>query len=669
MKQTLFVQLPPPRFSFEIPPTNIPLAAGFLLAALGQDPELTLKVDVLPPESVDVLGDKALCSDILRRDPGIIAFSLYVWNVERSLFLASMIKRRSPGTVMLVGGPEVTPDNRWVLDHPAVDLAVFGEGESRITTLLGSAEIRAFARIPGIAWKDPKNRLQINTDSPEPWQLDTCEYPYLDGKIKPSQDGTLFLETMRGCPFRCRYCYYHKAFCSLRFHSNDRLDKVLDFAYSPESKIREVYLMDPTFNARKGFRRLLRSMARRRRRSEYPKLHTELRADFLEPTDLPVLQKAGLASAEIGLQSTNLEALRAAGRKGDPEKIATGVGLLKQIGVEVTTGIIVGLPRDTPRDFSRTLQWLNKKEAYSVVHPFVLSILPGTDFRANAEQLGLVYDPKPPYHIRSTPTFKTEKIQSALLECEQAFNMEMDYIAPPSLVDRGPEVVQSVEEGYYISKWIVNPATEAWRKDLRQIIEKAADPFTLWFRGEYHKEHMIEILSEFTNTNPHAVVHVVLELQEPPPMDFFEAALASAGNPDLFLNRSYFPLCGEGEVVNINFCIIVPDPGNTAGKRTISRRYSSFATVIWDSAEYRRDLVTRLETPMLISWELESYDVTFKRGLNRLLKFHGTNHEEVLFRNPSHVRIWKRLASGWNTDWQFRESILKSTYTDVLSKQ
>ena len=29
----------------------------------------------------------------------------------------------------MVGGPEVSRDNDWVLSHPAVDMAVMGEGE------------------------------------------------------------------------------------------------------------------------------------------------------------------------------------------------------------------------------------------------------------------------------------------------------------------------------------------------------------------------------------------------------------------------------------------------------------------------------------------------------------------------------------------------------------
>jgi tRNA A37 methylthiotransferase MiaB len=661
MKRVLFVQLPPPRFSFQEPPTNIPLAAGFLMAALDLQEPRQFSVDSLEPDTVDVLADRGLCLEILRREPDVLALTLYVWNVERSLFLASSVKRRSPKTIIIVGGPEVTTDNTWVLQHPAVDLAVFGEGESRIVPLLVAADSQqGIEAIPGMARKDRKGKVQFNMDSPAPWEFTKCSYPYIDGKISPSRDGMLFLETMRGCPFKCRYCYYHKAFQGTRFYPDDCISKILDFAYAVDSQVRGIYLMDPTFNARKGFRKLLHSIVRRIKPGVSPRLHTELRADLLELDDVTLLKKAGLSSAEIGLQTITPEALRAAGRKGDPEKISRGVNLLKRAGIEVTTGIIVGLPKDSPQGFNKTLSWLKEKKAYSVVHPFVLSVLPGTDFRAQAEALGLDYNERPPYFVRSTPTFPNDEIRAALLECESVFNMEMDYIVPPSLVDSGSGVVKSIGSVDYISKWIVRLDFKDWRDTLAQIVNRATDPFTLWFRGNYNAESMITILSEFTNANPHAVVQVVLELAELPPTEFFQAAIRSAANPDIFLNRYYEPLNGEGDIININFHIIIPDPGSRIVRRKIARKYESFCSIVWELREFRKDRLDSADSPLLLSWSIDENELPFQRALVKLKKLHSDQSEEVLFRNPSHASKWKSLCEIETQQWEFPEKILIS---------
>jgi hypothetical protein len=160
----------------------------------------------------------------------------------------------------------------------------------------------------------------------------------------------------------------------------------------------------------------------------------------------------------------------------DPDKVSRGVGWLKEEDIDVTTGIILGLPGDTPGGFSGTLEWLKRTRAYSVVHPFVLSVLPGTDFRAQATDLGLQYDPRPPYYVRSTQTFPEAEFRPALLRCEQMFDMELDYIPPPSLVDTGPGLLTALDGAEYVSKWIVYPEHAEWERALAGVIQKATDP-------------------------------------------------------------------------------------------------------------------------------------------------------------------------------------------------
>jgi len=633
------------------------------MSALQSSRSRNLEFRVLSPEIADVLADRGLALDIARRRPSVVAMTLYVWNVERSLFLASEIKRRSPGTKILIGGPEVTSDNVWVLRHPSVDVAVFGEGESRIAVVTQALlNNKAPKGIPGACYND-RGELQINREPAPAWDLSSCLYPYLDDRISPSKDGTLFLETVRGCPFRCRYCYYHKAFQRIRFHPHPSIERVLDFAYSPDSAVREIYLMDPTFNARKGFGELLRSMARRRSRKDLV-IHTELRADTLTAGDVRLLKDAGLASAEIGLQTTNPEALNEVGRTQDVEKLARGVALLKEAGIEVTTGIILGLPKDSPEGFIRTLNWLKQTEAYSVVHPFVLSMLPGTDFRARAAKLGINYDSRPPYHARSTPAFPKDAFREAFLRCEQAFDMELDYIAPPSLVDRGAGLISRLDETAYVSKWIVNPGHEiSWTRTLPKIISKATDPFTIWFRGARAADSergMLRILEEFSIANPHACLRVVLEFASSPEPAFFQKALEVCADPGLFLNRSYRPLYGEDEVVSPDFTVVLPDPGNSRRRSDISAKIRSMATVVWEWNNPDEALLARAEAPLLISFQMADFNGSVEGILNILQALHGDHPEEVLFRDPLFQEVWNYRTMNLDPAAAWPERIFKA---------
>jgi hypothetical protein len=643
MKSVLFVQLPPPRFSFREPPTNIPLAAGFLASAVGCSGRREFMVEILGPDVVDVLGDQGLIQEIVRRGPSVVAVTLYVWNVARSLFLASEVKRRLPETTLLVGGPEVTADNEWVLRHPAVDAGVFGEGESRVPLMLHALLSRCdLSLVPGVFFKD-RGTLRVNHGTAPSWDLAAAAYPYLDRVITPSRDGTLFLETVRGCPFRCRYCYYHKAFPTIRRHPQCAIENVLDFAYDPDSPVREIYLMDPTFNARPGFRDLLRSLARRRGKKDV-RLHTELRADLIRPEDARLLKDAGLASAEVGLQTVNPDALRTAGRKGHPDKVARGVGLLKESGIEVTTGIILGLPEDTPEGFQRTVNWLLESDAYSVVHPFVLSVLPGTDFRASAQRLGLHYDARPPYHVRSTPTFPEEDFRPALLACESAFSMELDYMPPPSLVDAGPGIVSDASVAPYVSTWIVDVGQSDWAAVLPELASKSTDPFTLWFRGTPNQRAMLSILNHFAGSNPYTCLHVVLEFPDPPSLRFFDKALEACALPSHFLNRSVWPLYNEGEIVSVNFWVILPDLKNHETRELLSEKYLSVATLIWDIRDSDPEIILNTEAPVLFSGGAAARDEKMHSILALFKTAHRDRWDQVLFRDKTFQDAWHELT-------------------------
>ncbi len=133
----LLVQLPIPPPGPGAIEGNVPLAAAYLkLFARRQGLEELYDIELLSPRLADSLGDQALVEAILGRQPWMVGFTCYVWNVERSLWIAGRLKQRRPGVKVLLGGPEITADNTWVLENPAVDYAVLGEGEAALVQLL-----------------------------------------------------------------------------------------------------------------------------------------------------------------------------------------------------------------------------------------------------------------------------------------------------------------------------------------------------------------------------------------------------------------------------------------------------------------------------------------------------------------------------------------------------
>ena len=54
---------------------------------------------------------------ILEREPEILGFSVYIWNVKETLELCQRIKKVRPNTMIILGGPEVSFDSEKILEN------------------------------------------------------------------------------------------------------------------------------------------------------------------------------------------------------------------------------------------------------------------------------------------------------------------------------------------------------------------------------------------------------------------------------------------------------------------------------------------------------------------------------------------------------------------------
>src|SRR5687767_14825299 len=112
-RKVVLLQLPiPPAGPLPIR-GNIPLAAGYLKLLAGTRGLETAgyDIEIFPPRLANSLGDVALVEAILERRPWMVGLTCYLWNIERSLWIAEELKRRRPELLILLGGPEITADN------------------------------------------------------------------------------------------------------------------------------------------------------------------------------------------------------------------------------------------------------------------------------------------------------------------------------------------------------------------------------------------------------------------------------------------------------------------------------------------------------------------------------------------------------------------------------
>jgi hypothetical protein len=415
-----FLQLPVPDTDPRTARANVPLAAGCVAAAAVASGAVRREdVRIAPRRLVDRGGDAAVAEWIASGMFDVVGFTAYQWNLERSLAVARALKERSPGTLTVMGGPEIAP-GMPVLHAPQVDVFAVGEGETMIPGILRGAARRS----P----RPPARRVRI---APRLADLASTRNPYLED-ILPAEPGEpMYLETMRGCPHRCSYCRYGKAFPVIRRFPAAVIPEA--FRLAEKRGMAEIYLMDPTFNASPRWETVLEAVVAANT-ARLP-LHTELRLEAVTAKRADLLRKAGFRSVEAGLQSVNLRALAAVGRRWDRRAFERGARLLLRRGIEVRTGVILGLPEDTAEGFRATVRYLSDLGLLRHAEIYPLSVLPGTRLREEAGRRGISFMSAPPYWVLATPTMGEQEVVDAVRDAERDSGLDLFQPVLPRFVN------------------------------------------------------------------------------------------------------------------------------------------------------------------------------------------------------------------------------------------
>lgn len=394
-----------------------PLTAGYLCAYADKYRNGRDEHDIVDTTELVAFDDlNAVAERMLRKDPEIIAFSVYVWNHCAVAAVCRHLRELEPTVKIVVGGPEIAFTPARSLKVFDADWACTGEGELPFLELLNTLE-----REPGFSSSLPgmlHRRNLTGNCAPAPLAnpLDDIPSPYQTGYLRIDPDTIVDLETTRGCPYRCRFCLYGKTLESLRHFTLERVE--MDVANAIESGATSIYLMDPTFNyPRERCREICRLLARLNvdRSVEFS---TEARAEIMDEDLADAFVEAGIRSVEIGLQSSSRETLKLMQRGLGTSHFINGCKLLYERGIQAEIGMIVGLPGDNRNSIRRTADFV-LNGSLGQLNVYRLQVLPGSEYHKMAAQLGLNYDSTPPYYVRDTPTLSEKQITSLVENLEE----------------------------------------------------------------------------------------------------------------------------------------------------------------------------------------------------------------------------------------------------------
>src|SRR4051812_34654884 len=558
MKRLKLVQLPVPPPAALAATGNVPLAAGCLAVAARAAGLRGVDVEVVPPAATDALGDTLLAALCARGEPDLLGLSLYLWNTERTLHLAREVKRLSPRTRIVVGGPEVSADNPFLLGQSGFDLAMTGECEENFAglpaTLVGGGDPTT---VPGVAVRRPLGLGSFGAAPAAGFPLSKYPSPYLAGDIAVEPSRSIYVETVRGCRSHCTFCFYPRSSSVLRTLDVEASANLV--AQLRDRGARQVTFLDPTFNHRPGFVELVDALAEVNARRSLS-FFAEVRAEGLTAEHARKLARAGFDKLEIGLQSVNRQTLARVRRGGSPALVAEAARMLHDQGIELLVDLIVGLPGDGPDDVARGVDFLLENDLGGEAQVFPLSLLPGTAMRATAADDGVVFDPAPPYRVTRTATMSEEQIRAALAQAEERLGRRLDEVPRPHLVE-APGGAGFAGDGRSPKGGAYGDQPDVFHVDLDAPLASAppgAQHVALWLKGAdlfRSRAAALRALDARLTVDPHATLDVVLAPRHEFPLDVLEllrARLDSA--PSSYASRA---LAWRGEDLQRRISVVL----------------------------------------------------------------------------------------------------------------
>jgi radical SAM superfamily enzyme YgiQ (UPF0313 family) len=244
--------------------------------------------------------------------------------MDKILELSRLLKQLDPHTKIILGGPEVGPiAHKCMTENPAVDVVVMGEGEATFQELLRSYldHGKPMASVKGITYRQ-NGKILSTEQRPLMDDLGDIPSPYLTGILTP-RDRVTYLETYRGCPYRCAFCFEGKNFPKLRFFPEERIRREIELV-TGNPNISTFHVVDSVFNLKKSRLRRIAQMFNEANRSGAGLTTVEVMAELVDEETVGLLKKANVLSVETGPQTVNTNTIKNINRYYRKEKFNRG---------------------------------------------------------------------------------------------------------------------------------------------------------------------------------------------------------------------------------------------------------------------------------------------------------------------------------------------------------
>jgi len=365
--------------------THASLGLRYLFANMGE-----LQADTRLQEFVLGTRPAEIVEKLLAHRPRVIGFGVYIWNVEETAKVVSLLKRVAPQVAIVLGGPEVSYETE---QQPIVQLADY--------VITGWGDI-SFAQLCRAILHGPKPLMKIHAGAQPP--LSDLALPYDLYSDEDIAHRTLYVEASRGCPFKCEFCLSSLDKTAWPFDLDVFLVE-LEKLHARGARLFK--FVDRTFNLNiKSSLRIMQFFLDKLAANPDDPVyaHFEVVPDHLPDALKESIQKfpPGTLQFEIGIQSFNPEVQTLVSRRQNNDKAAENIRWLHEHShAHLHIDLIAGLPGE---DIDSFAQGFNKLVALGPheIQFGILKRLRGTPIIRHTQAYQMVFDPHPPYAILAT---------------------------------------------------------------------------------------------------------------------------------------------------------------------------------------------------------------------------------------------------------------------------
>ncbi len=394
----------------------------------------------------------ALAEEILNYQPKIIGIGVYIWNAQDIHKLIEILKKISPQTKIVLGGPEVS-HKPFRINWQYADYIIQGEGEISFYNLCKE-----------ILTNTPPQQKVIKAIMPTLTELTLPYKYYSDHDIAHRY---IYVEASRGCPFECEFCL---SAIDERVRGFEMHKLLQSFEKLWQKGARSFKFIDRTFNL--NIKLAIELIDFFLQKKEPYTLHFEVIPDNFPQRLKEYIKRfpAGSLQLEIGIQTLNEKILNNINRRMNLTKVEENIRFLEnETHAHIHLDLIIGLPGESVESFANNLNKL-KTMTTSEIQIGILKKLSGTTLDRHDKQYNMIYSDTPPYEILQNDFIsfaKLQKLKRFSRFWDLTYNSGNFFHTINYLWKK-----KSVYDGFYtFSEWIYTQTQSTWQISLMRLSE------------------------------------------------------------------------------------------------------------------------------------------------------------------------------------------------------